>query len=726
MKKTLFLFATAGTMALIHSAAGAAPLQSQSKQSPDARAAAVEQQMTEDERFQLLHSIMPFNIPGLPKIDVEGLTPTAGYIRGIPRLGIPDLYETDASLGVTNPLQLRKGDVSTALPASILTAATFSRELAHAGGVVIGRETRAKGFNVLLAGGVNLTREPRNGRNFEYLGEDPLLAGTLAGAAIDGIQSQKVVSTVKHYVLNSQETLRSTIDARISEAALRMSDLLAFEIAIEKGKPGAVMCAYNQINGDYACGNDFLLNKVLKQDWGYKGWVMSDWGAVHNVDYFMKGLDQQSGAQLDKQIWFDGPLKTLVKAGKVPPSRVSDAVRRVLRSLYATGADIAVPRGDADMDAHAAEARKVAEAGIVLLKNEGDILPLMQSARRVAVIGGHADRGVLSGAGSSQVTPKGDVTIIPVGGTGAMASWARMLFMPSSPVDALRKALPDTSVNYDSGYVLDSAAALAANADVAIVFATQWSSEGFDGSLALPEGQDELIARVAAANPNTIVVLETGNPVKMPWIDQVKAVVEAWYPGQEGGTAIANVLTGAVNPGGHLPITFPKDESQLPNPELTGFGKPEGSAETITYPEGAKVGYRWYAAKGLKPLFPFGYGLSYTSFAYSDLRLSGGAAPKVSVTVTNSGKRAGSDVPQLYLTARNGEKIERLVGFDRVELRPGESRTVSMTIDPRLLADWTGKGWTVQPGTYSFAAGHSATDFVLTGDVKLSGQTLRP
>jgi len=725
MTKRLTLLAAAGSLALMHTGAGAAPAP-QSNQDPDARAAAAEKQMTDEERFQLLHGIMPFNVPGMPHVDAEGLIPTAGYIKGVPRLGVPDIYETDASVGVTNPLQLRKGDVSTALPAGILTAATFSPELARAGGVVIGRETRAKGFNVLLAGGVNLTREPRNGRNFEYLGEDPLLAGTLAGASIDGIQSQNVVSTIKHFALNSQETLRNTVDATIGEAALRESDLLAFEIAIEKGKPGSVMCAYNQVNGHYACGNDFLLNTVLKKDWGYKGWVMSDWGAVHGVDYFAKGLDQQSGSQLDKQVWFDAPLKALVKSGKVPRARVSDAVRRVLRSLYAAGADAEAPAGGADMAAHAAQALKVAEAGIVLLKNDGDVLPLVKSARSIAVIGGHADRGVLSGAGSSQVTPEGEITIIPVGGTGMMSSWARMLYMPSSPLTALREALPDAKVDYDSGYVLDNAAAFAAKADVAIVFATQWNSEGFDGSLALPEGQDELIARIAAANPNTIVVLETGNPVKMPWLDKVRGVVEAWYPGQEGGKAIANVLTGAVNPGGRLPITFPADESQLPNPVIPGAGEPEGSAGTASYPEGSDVGYRWYAARGLKPLFPFGHGLSYTGFSYSDLRLDGQGEPKVSVTVTNAGKRAGSDVPQVYLTARGGAKSQRLVGFERVELQPGESRTVTMSIDPRLLADWTGKGWTVKAGEYSFAVGHSATDLVLTGAMKLPRLALRP
>lgn len=693
--------------------------------SPDARAAATEAKMTDAERFQLLHGIMPIAIPGLIT-PPPGIKSTAGYIQGVARLGIPDIYETDASLGVTNPLQSRKGDVSTALPSSLLLAATFSPELAFRSGAVVGNETRSKGFNVLLAGGVNLARDPRNGRNFEYAGEDPLLAGTIAGAAIAGAQSQHVVSTVKHFALNGQETLRNSIDARIAEAAFRESDLLAFQIAIEIGKPGAVMCAYNQVNGAYACGNDFLLNKVLKTDWNYPGWVMSDWGAVHDVSYFAKGLDQQSGSQLDKNVYFDKPLQAEVAASRVPRARVSDAVRRILRSMYAVGADAPLAETPIGYAAHARAVRDVAVSGIVLLKNEGDILPLARTAKSIAVIGGHADIGVLSGGGSSQVTPAGPVVQFPLGGRGLMANWAKPLYMPSSPLKALQASLPDTKIEFDSGYVPEAAAAFAKQAEVAIIFATQWQSEGADGSLTLPEGQDALIEAVAAANPNTIVVLETGNPVKMPWLAKVKAVVAAWYPGQEGGDAIADVLTGAVNPGGRLPISFPVDESQLAHPDIPGIGLPEGSPATIDYGEGADVGYRWYAARGMKPLFAFGHGLSYTSFAYSGLTLKGGAKPVATLTVTNTGKRAGIDVPQLYLTAMPGKPAERLIGFSRVELAPGQSRTVTMALDPRLLANWTNGGWTIDAGWYEFQLGRSATDFAVGAKLKIAAQRMKP
>lgn len=688
--------------------------------------------MTDAERFQLLHGIMPLPIsfPGLAPVRMpDGVKPTAGYVPGVPRLGIPDLLESDAGLGIANPLQLRTGDVATALPSGLSSAASFDPPLAQRTGAVIGNEARAKGFNVQLAGGVNLARDPRNGRNFEYLGEDPLLAGLMAGAAIRGIQSEGVVSTIKHFALNDQETLRNTIDTRIDEAGLRESDLLAFEIAIEQGEPGAVMCSYNQLNGAYACGNDFLLNQVLKRGWGYKGWVMSDWGAVHDVTYFAKGLDQQSGAQLDRLVWFDEPLQAEVKAGRVSRARLSDAVRRVLRSLYAIGADRPRMESAIDYEAHAKTVRDAAAAGIVLLKNDG-ALPLAATAKSIVVIGGHADTGVMSGAGSSQVTPYGaPSTLIHVGGSGMMGEFRRQLIMPSSPLKALRASLPASKVDFDSGYDPELAAATAKRADLAIVFATQWQSEGFDaGSMMLPQGQNELIAKVARANPNTIVVLETGNPVSMPWIGEVKAVIEAWYPGQEGGAAIADVLTGAVNPSGRLPITFPVDERQNPRPEIPGLGLPDGSAMSVSYPEGSDVGYRWFASKGIKPLFSFGYGLSYTSFESTDLTVSNPAAPVATLRVKNTGARSGATVAQVYLVSAAGRDLKRLVGFSKVPLAPGESCDVSIKIDPRMLANWDSwRGrWRIAAGKYVFAAGDSADSLGVSSELNLAAQTLKP
>ena len=698
----------------------------------DARAVATEARMTDTERFQLLHGIMPLPIPlpGLPPLQIPpNVKITAGYVAGIPRLGIPDLMESDASLGVSNPLQLRVGDTSTALPSGLALAATFDADLAQASGAVVGNEARSKGFNVQLAGGVNLTRDARNGRNFEYLGEDPLLAGTLAGSSIKGIQSEHVVSTIKHFALNGIETLRNSLDAQIAEAGLRESDLLAFEIAIERGQPGSVMCAYNKVNGAYACGNDFLLNKVLKHDWGYKGWVMSDWGAVQSASYLVKGLDQQSGSQLDAKVWFDEPLKAEVAAGRIPVARVNDAVRRILRSLYAIGADGPLTESPIDFDAHAVVTRKAAEAGIVLLKNDG-VLPLRREVHSIAVIGGRADLGVMSGGGSSQVTPHGGPsTLIPVGGGGVMGPFSRMLIMPSSPLKALQVALPQAAVEFDPGYFVETAAAVAARADVAIVFATQWQTEGQDaGSLSLPEGQDELIAQVARANPNTIVVLETGNPVKMPWLGNVKGVLEAWYPGQEGGVAIASVLTGATNPSGRLPMTFPVDENQLVRRVIDGVGAPMGTEVTVKYPEGSDVGYRWFDRQGLKPLFPFGYGLSYSKFATSGFKVSAGAGLAVSLTARNTGDVAGGTTPQVYLISAAGHKVKRLVAFGKVYLKPGESRALDLPIDLRLLADWdmAAGRWQIPGGTYRFAIADSADALGEVVEVEIKARSLVP
>jgi beta-glucosidase len=700
---------------------------------PDARAAKVEQQMTMDERFQLLHGIMalPLPIPGMAPLP-EGVPFTAGYVKGIPRLGIPDILETDAGLGVVNPRQVRPGDVATAMPSGLALASSFDSDLAYQGGAVIGAEARAKGFNVLLGGGVNLTRDPRNGRNFEYLGEDPLLAGILAGATIAGTQSQGIVSTVKHFVLNAQETQRHTLDARIDEAGLREADLLAFELAIEGGHPGSIMCAYNKVNEDYSCGNEHLLKQVLKRDWGYKGWVMSDWGAVHDVSYFGKGLDQQSGSQLDKQVWFAGPLQAEVAAGRVSESRITDAVRRILRSLYAVGADRESPVNSIDYVAHAKVAHQAADEGIVLLKNE-DLLPLSPATKSVLVIGGHADLGVLSGGGSSQVTPYGGTsTIFPIGSSGRNP-FSRALYMPSEPLKALKSALPDTRVDFQSGYDVESAAINAAQADVVIVFATQWQSEGYDhASMELPEGQNTLIAAIATANRNTIVVLETGNPVKMPWLARVRAVIEAWYPGEEGGSAIADIITGAVNPSGHLPISFPTDESQLPRATIPGLGLMEGTPVSVEYSEGSKIGYRWYAAHNLNPLFPFGHGLSYTGFDFKQLRLVRGRATEAAVTasftVRNTGQRAGAAVPQLYLISALGKPLFRLVGFSRLSLEPQETRDVRLTLDPRFFGHWdtANNRWQIDRGRYVIALGYSATALTEQAALTLPGRTMVP
>ncbi len=700
------------------------------KLSPDERAALLEKELTLDERIGLVHGPMSMPIFGIKK--PEGAIGSAGYIPGIPRLGVPALQESDASLGVTNPLGVRPGDGATALASGLSLAATFNSKLAYEGGAVVGREARAKGFNVQLAGGVNLARDPRNGRNFEYLGEDPWLAANLAAAQIKGIQDQGIVSTIKHFSLNGQETSRHFANSIIDEAAHRESDLLAFQIAVEKGQPGSVMCAYNLVNGDYSCGNPHLLNDVLKGDWGYKGWVMSDWGAVHATDYILKGLDQQSGEQLDAKIWFGEPLKAAVEKGEVPAARLADASRRILRSMFAAGLfdKPVTPGGTIDYDVNAEIARAAATEGVVLLKNREGLLPLAKTAKTIAVIGGHADAGVLSGGGSSQVVPPGGAKrVVPLGGEGMMGPFRSQYFNGSSPLAAIRKAAPDAKVTFDDGRYIASAVAAAKAADVVVVFGNQWMGEGEDAfDLSLPNGQDELIAAVTAANPNAIVVLQTGGPVSMPWLNDAGAVVEAWYSGAKGGEAIADVLFGAVNPSGRLPMTFPASLSQYPREALPGRGLPEKTQFDVNYTEGADVGYRRFAATGDKPLFPFGYGLSYTSFAYSNLKVEGGQTVTVSFDVVNTGKVEGKDAPQVYLTGAAGKPLQRLIGFDKLALKPGETRRVTLTADPRLLASFDAKGhrWVVTGGDYQVAVGASATDLALKGGAKVKARTLKP
>lgn len=712
-----------------------------------ARARAIVARMTLDEKIALAHGLFP---PMAAGKTANELIPSAGHIDGIPRLRIPLVRESDASLGVANQVEQRKGDVATALPSSLATAASFDVAIARAGGTMIGAEARAKRFNVLLAGGVNLTRDPWNGRNFEYLGEDPLLAGEMAGAHIAGVQSNHIVSTVKHLALNAQETGRMVVDARIDEASLRMSDLLAFQIAIEKGRPGSVMCAYNKINGDWACENRHLMTDVLKRDWGYRGWVMSDWGAVHSTAKAANaGLDQQSGQELDKAMYFAAPLKAAVQSGAVPVARLDDMIARYLTGLIETGAyDNPVPATvqTPPYAAHAEVAQRAAEAGIVLLKNDGYLLPVARTAKRVVLIGGRADVGVLSGGGSSQVRSVGGAPIeIPLT-SGAAMSFARYTYHASSPLKALQAALPGATVTFVDGKDVAAAAAAARAADIAIVFATQWTTEAQDvPDLSLPDNQDALIAAVAKAQPRTVAVLETGGPVLMPWIGSVPAVLQAWYPGQRGGEAIADILTGKVSPSGRLPITFPAAASQAPRAAPVGLDRltsveaqaaaNPANASTfqlesfpVEYVEGANVGYRWYEKQRRRPLFAFGHGLSYTSFAYRNPVVTGGRSLNVTFEVTNTGKRAGADVPQMYVARDGSATPMRLAGFTRVTLKPGETRRITLTAEPRIVADYdtTLPGWRIAGGAYRVALAHDSQDRALVVTTRLDAATMKP
>ncbi|MGR6330016.1 beta-glucosidase [Sphingomonas sp. XXL09] len=700
------------------------------------RAADTERRMRPDERTTLTHGL--WAIPLIPNVVIPPEAVLgAGYVTGIPRLDVPALIETDASLGVSYIAGLRK-DGATALPSATAMGSTWNPDLIRRGGAMIASEARAKGFNVLLGGGINLMRDPRNGRTFEYFGEDPLHSGVLGGAAIDGAQSQHVMSTVKHFALNAQETGRHAVDGRISDDAFRMSDLLAFELAIERGKPGAVMCAYNRVNGAPACGSDYLLNRVLKRDWRYPGFVMSDWGAVGATDFALAGLDQQSGAQIDKQVYFGAPLAEAAARDNAYAARVADMNRRILQSIYAVGLDAHLPvKGPIDFAANAAVARAVEDEGIVLLRNQNALLPLSKDVRSIVVIGGYADSGVLSGGGSTQVQPEGGPAVsLPMGGEGPLAKYNNQTYHGTAPLAAIRALAPKAKVTFVDGRYPAEAAAAARRADVAIVFATQWMSEGADvPNLSLPGGQDATVAAVAEANPKTIVVLETGGPVLMPWLDRTGAVLEAWYGGARGGDAIAATLFGDVDPSGRLPVTFPASLDQLPRPALPYAGMIDrdfaaGVAEGKTYPidydvEGADVGYRWFARNGASPLFPFGFGLSYTTFDHRALQIRGGASPSATVTIRNTGTRAGSDVAQLYLVSTPAGRTLRLAGFAKVTLQPGATATAALAIEPRVLADSKGGRWTMPAGTYGFALGRSATDLGPVVTVRLPAREWR-
>ena len=689
--------------------------------SADTRAELAVKAMTREEQLRWVFGYFGTSFAPKGTTPPKGAIPfSAGFVPGNPRLGLPDLLETDAGLGVATQSTPTPRE-RTALPSGLATASTWDPQVAYAGGAMIGSEARLSGFNVMLAGGVNLMRDPRNGRNFEYAGEDPLLAGTMVGHAVKGIESNHVISTVKHYALNDQETGRNEHDVRIDKAAARMSDLLAMQLALEQSDAGSVMCSYNRVFGTYACENDYLLNEVLKKDWGFKGYVMSDWGATHStVQAANNGLDRQSGQEFDKSPYFGGALEEAVKNGYVSEARLDDMATRIVRAMFAKGVvDNPVAQGGKiDFAKNGAVSRATAEEGIVLLKNDNRVLPLSKDVKTIAVIGGHADVGVLSGGGSSQVYPVGG-NAVP--GLEPKVWPGPVVYYPSSPLRHIQALAPNAKVVYDDGTDPARAARVAAQADVALVFATQWIGEANDAtSLALPDNQDTLIDNVSGANPRTVVVLETGGPVAMPWVAKIPAVLEAWYPGTSGGEAIARVLFGAVNPSGHLPATFPASEQQLPRPKLDGDPKQPEQRFTVDYTkEGAAIGYKWFDQKGLTPLFPFGHGLSYTTFSYSGLasQVKDGRL-HVRFKVTNTGNVAGKDVPQVYISplAAKWEAPKRLAGWDKVALQPGESKEVDVVVEPRILGlfDEKSKTWRIAKGKYKLvlaedAAGKNAT-----------------
>jgi beta-glucosidase len=691
----------------------------------DSRADAMLEQMTQAEKLAIVQGGVT-----VPDGNYNYSVPrgAAGWVPGNTRLNIPALYLADGSVGVANGV-----GPATALPSSLANAASWDLSEATKYGTVIGTELADYGMNVNLGGNVNLIgREPRDGRTFETKGEDPILAGKITAAHINAIQAQHVIGGVKHYAFNDQESGRTTANAKIEERAGRESDLLAFEISVKESHVQSVMCSYNLTNDQYGCENQHLLNDVLKGDWKFPGFVMSDWWGTHSTAAAANsGLDQEQPNQQ-----YFGSLGTAVSCGQVSQSRLDNMVHRILRAMYEVGIfDNPQNLQAIPASADAAVAQEVEETGAVLLKNANSQLPLNASTlQSIAVIGSRADVGVLSGGGSAQVQPVGGAI---TEGSPCPPCWAQVVWDPSSPLAAIKAMAPNAKVLYSDGSDEIAAGNVAFQSQMAIVFVSQWASEGMDEpSLALSDlatglniDQDALVEAVAAANPHTIVVVESGGPVLMPWLGNVNAVLEAWYPGQSGGPAIADLLFGVANPSGKLPVTFPASDAQLPR-AATPQPPDSSTPFEVNYSEGYNVGYKWFDAQRLTPLFPFGYGLSYTTFAIANGAVTNNLSAstpnfQVNLTLANTGGSAGAEVAQVYLgmPASLNEPPHRLVGWKKVSLPAGGTQDLTIEIDqndsshPIGYWDAGSSAWKVASGDYTVFLGNSSRNLTQVGTI---------
>jgi beta-glucosidase len=649
---------------------------------PQQRAGALVAQLTLDEKITELHGIQDAS--------------HRRFVPGIPRLGIPPLVITNGPAGAgpgDNPQQ----QPATALPAPISLAASFDTSLARQYGAITGSEARDLGATLVEGPDVNIARVPENGRTFEGYGEDPYLASQIGVGNIDGIQNQGIIAEVKHFAANNQETGRMSVNEVIDDRTLHEIYFPHFEAAVKDAHAGTVMCSYPKVNGTFACENDNLLASVLRGQWNFDGFVQSDFGAAHStVASAQAGMD----LEMPTGVVYADAMKQAVQSGQVAVPTIDTMLIRRFTTMIRFGLfDRPITTSPIPVTDNGAFARTAAEQGTVLLKNSARQLPLdAGKLHSIAVIGPYAGAAKTGGGGSSHVIPL--YTVSPVVGISSRAG-------------------PGVTVSYDSGANPATAAALASSADVAVVMVGDSESEGSDRStLALSGNQDQLVQAVAAANPHTIVVVKSGGPVLMPWAGQVPAIVEAWYPGEEDGNAVAATLFGDVNPSGKLPITFPAGNGQTPAHTPQQWPGVNGTA---TYSEGLQVGYRWYDAQGLTPLFPFGFGLSYTSFAFSGLTVSPRPGPdgqvKVSVDVTNTGRRVGAEVAQVYVSdpPAAGEPPRQLKGFAKVTLRPGQTRRVTFTLGKRAFSVWdsAAQRWTVPAGTYTVSAGDSSRDLPL-------------
>lgn len=643
------------------------------------------------------------------------------HTEAVERLGIPASMVSDGPHGLrkqddkADHLGVNESIKAVCFPAGCGTAASFNRELLKEMGEALGNECQAEGVSVILGPAVNIKRSPLCGRNFEYYSEDPCLATEIAGALIHGVQSKNVGTSIKHFLANNQETRRLSSDSRVDERTLHEIYLAAFEGAVTKEKPWTVMCSYNRINGTYAAENHKYLTEVLRDQWKFDGYVMSDWGAVNNrVADLKAGLDLEMPASGGTN---DQLIVRAVQSGALEESVVDMAVERILNIVfrYEEHRDkTAVFDRDKDHEL----ARKVAQETIVLLKNEG-VLPL-EEKKQIAFIGKYVKKPRYQGGGSSHINSH-KVT----------AAWDVIKDMPNI---SYAQGFVDDKDQTDEA-LLEEAVQTAAKADVAVIFAglpDSFESEGYDRThMRMPDCQNELIAKVAAVQPNTVVVLHNGSPVEMPWADQVKGIVEAYLGGQAVGGAVCDILFGKVNPSGHLPETFPKKLED--NPSYLSY---IGEGDMVEYREGIFVGYRYYDKKKMDVLFPFGYGLSYTTFDYSNLRVDKKKfkdtdTVTVTVDVTNTGKMAGKEVVQLYVADKESTVIrpeKELRDFAKVELMPGETKTVSFTLGKRAFAYYntTIHDWHVETGEFAIQIGRSSRDIILQETVTVESTVKIP
>lgn len=677
-------------------------------------------------------------------------------VAGVPRLGLDALVMDDGPLGVRaegRDHQPPVDDFSTAMPATLGLAATWNPELATAYGAEIGQEAVHRGKNIMLAPALNIQRTPLCGRNFEYMGEDPFLTSRLAVNYIRGEQAQGVSSCAKHYAANNQEYQRMSINVEMDERTLREIYLPAFHAAVREAGVLTVMGAYNRFRGQFCCEKNYLLDQVLKNEWGFKGAVMSDWAGVHHTDLAAtNGLDMEMGShQAFDEYYLANPYLAGLKDGRYPVSALDEKVRRnlyvrfKLNLIHDPAAPVTKvePQGPLSTPAHQETARKVAEETFVLLKNKG-LLPLDPAkVKTIAIIGANATAHFANGGGSSRIKPPYEITALQ-GISNRLGNGVKLIYAQGYNAPAGPGRLdyrPDTEEIVpprDVSELVAEAVAAAKAADVVIYVGGLnhhggYDTEGTDRKdIKLPGGQDELIQKIVQANPKTLVVLMGGGAVEMEaWLSKVPAVLYAWYPGLEGGNALARVLFGDVNPSGKLPCTFPKRLADSPAHALHAY---PGTNGTVVYQEGLLVGYRWFDTKNIEPLFPFGYGLSYTTFKYSNLHLAPGPdASRLPVTVefelANTGKRAGAEAAQVYVQELHPalpRPVKELKGFQKMSLAPGEKQKVSIALDRSAFAhyDPDKKGWVADKGAYKILVASSSRDIQLIGQFELAETTI--